>query len=218
MAPVTAIHSGRAAAGIALVWLCASGLPGCNFFRPETPEAPIGGQSILTNFSEPDSTLATIARAMAAKSSGAPVYRAAFAQSTASDIPGYHHIFYPPDAQAWSAAAGRDPPADWGYEDEQIFFNSFVQSRGEEFAMAWGPDPDNNDPPPGTSTSTIHRHYLVTAVSDDGGATILAVGFADLMFYKGADGNWVMTRWEDRPDPEMSNQKTLGFVRLENHP
>ena len=67
----------------------------------------------------------------------------------------------------------------------------------------------------------IHRHYLVTALDNVGNPTsTLAIGFADVTMVL-INGNWKITRWNDRIDPNAdpgdTEQKTLGRRRLNSY-
>jgi hypothetical protein len=86
--------------------------------------------------------------------------------------------------------------------------------------MAWGPDPDNTDLV-GVSPTVLHRRYTILALAEDGKTNeIIARGFADLTLYQSSDGNWYITRWEDRPDPVQLDpnltQVTWGWRRLDS--
>ena len=201
-------------------------LGGCDYFRPADPEPPSAGATFLPDYSDPDSTLATIARAIAVKGVGigASAYAGAFAESvTAGSIAGYHQLFWPLDVSAWSTAVGdRPPPGDWGFTLEQNFYangaTALIRLRPDAYQMEWAPDPLNPDDS-GAETATIHRHYLVTTRTDDGALnTYLAIGYADLKFIRFSDANWRIVRWEDRRDPNADpgdqEQVTLGRRRL----
>lgn len=207
-----------------LVWtaglLVTLALSGCDLFRPAEPEPPAAGTGFVPDYSQPDSSLATIARALADKglTIGSVAYAGAFAESvTAGAVAGFHHLFWPEDAASFSQAGGT-VPSDWGFSLEQTFYSRFVRLRPDAYRMAWMVDPPNPDDI-GADVATIHRHYLVTSHSSDGTQTsVLAIGYADLRLLRFSDGAWRIVRWDDRRDPGADpsdpEQITLGRRRL----
>lgn len=206
-------------AGFALV--SALAMAGCDYFRPADPEAPSDQTAFLPNYSDPDSTLQTIALAIGDKgvTIGGVAYATAFAESvSASSTIAYHHFFWPEDVAVWQSITGRPPPGDWGFALEQTFYTRFVRLRPDEYRMTWVPDPPNPDDR-GANEATLHRRYLVTTHAINGNQTsVQAVGFADLRLERFPDGNWRITRWNDRRDPDADpndpEQVTLGRRRL----
>ncbi|HET9327207.1 MAG TPA: hypothetical protein VFQ05_10565 [Candidatus Eisenbacteria bacterium] len=207
--------------GLALLVALASCLSGCDYFRPAEPEPPTS-TSFVPDYGSPDSTLATIAKAIADKSRtiGATAYAGAFADSLITSPPvGYHQLFWPQDVADWSSSTGgRQPPGDWGFDIEQTFYTRFIRLRPDAYHMEWAPD-DLNPDNIGGNTARISRHYQVTTHASDGTRTSFqAVGFADLTLVRFSDGNWRIVLWEDRRDPDAdpndSNQMTLGKRRL----
>lgn len=192
------------------------GIAACDYFRPAEPEPPSTLTSFVPDYGSPDSTLATIAKALADKGRtiGATAYAGAFAESLAGSIAGYHHIFWPQDVADWN----RVPPGDWDFNLEQTFYTRFIRLFPNAYHVEWTPDdlnPDNS----GANAATIHRKYQVTAHAADGTRIgFIAVGFADLTLLRFPDGNWRIVRWEDRRDPDAdpndSDQRTLGLRRL----
>lgn len=194
-------------------------LAGCDYFRAAQPEAPTGDDAFLPDYSDPDRTLETIANAIAdkARTIGITAYTGAFAESTSTSTPGYHQLFWPTDVSNW-ITSGHTPPSDWGFALERNFYVRFVNLRGDNYRMEWAPDDANPDDVRG-SQATIHRHYVVTTLAEDGSvSSTLAVGFADLILIQFPDGDWEITRWNDRIDPEADpndpEQLTLGRRRL----
>ncbi len=187
--------------GLAVVLLAALG--GCNYFSPAQPESPTGGASFLPDYNSPDSTLATVAKAVGDKgrSVGASAYGGAFAESVTTASPaGFHAFFWPADLAEWSQLTGHQAPNDWGFDLELSFYSRFLRLRPDGYHVEWNEDvlnPDNI----ASETATIHRHYLVTSFAADGTQTsVLAVGFADLTLLRFSDGNWRIVRWDDRRD------------------
>jgi len=204
---------------LALLLIGALGLGGCDYFRPAEPEPPSTASSFVPDYGSPDSTLATIAKAIADKGRtiGATAYAGAFAESLSTSIIGYHQLFWPQDVADWSQSSGRLPPEDWGFSLEQTFYTRFFL-RPDAYHMEWTPDqlnPDNI----GANAATIHRRYVVTTTGLEGEQTSFqAIGFADLTVVRFSDGNWRIVRWEDRRDPSAdpndTDQVTLGKRRL----
>ena len=202
----------------------AAGAGGCNYFRPATAPGT-SAPPVPQDYSQPDATLETIRLAVEAKgqSGAAEAYVGAFADSTANEIPGYHQFFWPEDAAAWKAA-NKTVPSDWNLKLERLFYNysqrSLVNLRPEPYQMIWEPDPDNSDRQD-VNPSILHRRYTLLAIGATGeAAEVIARGFADLTLHHAGNGNWYITRWEDRPDPVLVDPKlpqvTWGQRRLES--
>jgi hypothetical protein len=199
------------AASVALIAL----LAGCDFFRPAQPEAPTMA-AFLPDYRDPDSTLATIGRAIADKgvTIGGTAYDGAFADSTTSSSPAaFHQFFSPEDLASWNGTV----PPDWGFELEQHFYTSFIRLRPDGYNVAWVRDTLNpDDVDVGAGVGTIHRHYFITTHSASGPQTsVQAIGFADLRMLRFSDGNWRIVLWNDRRDIRADpNDPTLGRRRL----
>ena len=199
----------RAAIALALTTLMAAG--GCDYFRPQVPEPP-RGTAIQVDYSDPDATLRTMTLAIAdkARTNGTSAWVGAVAD-------GFELQFWPEDVQRWESTSGRPAP-DWTVLLEQNFYTRFVGLRGDNYLLEWLPDETRPDDF-GLAGATIHRHYLVTIETDDNVSNgFLAIGYADLTFIKSPQGQWLIARWEDRPDPEADpndpEQVTLGLRRL----
>ena len=199
----------RAVPALALTALLAAG--GCDYFRPADPEPP-GGTAIPLDYSDPDATLRTMALGIGdkARTNGASAYAGAFAD-------GFQHQFWPDDVQRWESSFGRPAPV-WNVLLERNFYTQFAALRGDNYLLEWLPDdtrPDVVD----LAEASIHRHYLITTETEDSVPPgYLAVGYADLTFVKSPQGEWLITRWEDRldpgADPNEPEQVTLGLRRL----
>lgn len=182
-------------------------MAGCNYFKPTDPEVPPPGPAIIGDYSTAEATLATVVQAVQAKGQpgAAAVYSGAFADSTVhGDIPGFHQVFWPQDAARW-IAAGRTVPTDWNFRSESQFYDkgtqSLIQLRPGSYQLTWEPDPNNADRI--GNPTLLHRRYTLLALGEDQKVTdIVARGFADLTFQQASNGDWFITRWEDREDPE----------------
>jgi hypothetical protein len=205
--------------GLAVAALLAAG---CDYFKPVTPEPPTNTDVVAIDLSSPDLTLETLRLAVEAKGlrNGDVAYRACFAESTAVNTPAFHAFFWPEDANAWTSQ-GKVLPSDWTYRDEAPFYNvgprSIASLRDEPYQMSWEVEkPDEF----GTGSAVLHRHYLVIAEGTSGVAEIIAKGYADLVLVQqSTTGNWVITQWQDRSDPDVDPllpQKTWGLRRLES--
>ena len=216
----------RPAPALALAAALAAALPGCNFFRPEDPPVPTDPPP-AADYSNPDQTLETIRAAIEDKRPvSASVYIGAFSDSTlVSGVPGYHQIFWPEDAAAHRARGG-SVPDDWEVRLERRFFDlspkNLLVINGGRYEAKFLQDQFNPDRV-GDSDALLHRWYQIIAIDDDSGEVteIIAQGYADLTFRQTASGNWLITRWEDRPDPEpnqygLTKQPTWGQRRLES--
>jgi hypothetical protein len=204
------------AEALTLLLAAAAWVGGCDYFRPAEPEPPPPGTVVLPDYSHPDSTLATIARAIADKgqTNGSSVYAGAFAESTSSSTPAYHQFFWPEDAADWQGL-GRTVP-DWTLPLELIFYNQVINLRSDLYHLEWAPDPPNPDDfrP---DQAFIHRRYVLTTATGDGTvSSTLAVGYADLTMALGPDGAWRIVIWQDRRDPAVADPEavTLGRRRL----
>ncbi len=102
--------------GIALVLAWAGA--GCDLFKPAVPEPP-SGSVLVGNYTEPDSTLASMARAMRAKGStpGAPdTYRGALADPLV-DGRSFEALFDPLTVVRYESG-GQRAPLPWNFASE----------------------------------------------------------------------------------------------------
>ena len=207
----------RPALAILVGLALATAAGGCDWFRPAQPEAPSSETSFIPDYSRPDSTLATIARAVADKGHtlGATAYEAAFAESVTTSSPAaYRQFFSDQDVAVWLTQHSGVP--DWGFREEQKFYSRFIRLRPDGYQVEWAKDDLNPDV---ESEGIFYRHYLVTAHAEDGTLTqYLAIGYAKLEFRQFPDGAWRIARWEDRIDPQANagdpEQVTWGRRRL----
>lgn len=189
-------------------------LAGCGYFQPTRPRPPIDDEPLIGNYDSPAATLQTVADAIAAKGTGASVYRLAFADSTSPTTPAYHQFFAVEDEQEYKSTTHLDVPA-WTLNDEITFYSSFASYRPDSYTVTWAQDPIHPDFPD-QNPAELHRRYTVTA-GRGAGAVVIAVGYADLQLVQGPDAQWRITIWEDRRDPEANpnlEQRTLGWRRL----
>ena len=195
---------------LVLVLVLLAALPGCSFFRPEDPEPPAEGQTLIPDYSTPDATLETMRQGVEAKSSlGGNAWLDAFAEA-------FVHNFWPEDEDDYESTTGTDAPT-WNLVLEEPFYFRLADYRpGETYQMIWEED-DSQADIINAETATLHRHYQITAVTDQT-AQIIAIGYADLSLVKDAEGNWRIVEWNDRRDPAASptdtEQQTLGLRRL----
>jgi hypothetical protein len=205
-----------------LAWLAATGEVGvCPLFQPATPEQGGGGVIIPTNYLDPDSTLATLARGMNAKANGRDAYMGGIADTT-RDGRSFRANFDPSVVARYNAQPGAvggwDP---WGTDLERQWFFNFVQYKSGAYTMTWGPDTFHPADDRGVDVALLHRSYKITSLQSDGSNLIIAVGYADLFFLRNASGRWVILRWDDRADdaygganPPNAEQVPLGWRRL----
>jgi hypothetical protein len=208
---------------LAATWLVSTGalFGGCDgLFRPAVPEAPSSVEPVRTNFSEPDSTLATLARGLESKgqNNGSQVYLEALADDPAAGSV-FRAYFDLTDSLLFAQSGGTVPS--WGKSNESFFFSQIVQDvrPTDTFRMTWEPDLENPRDDFTDTEATIHRRYVLHADAEGGSSIIIAVGYADLLFYRSTEGKWLIVRWSDRRDPAADpddvNQITLGARRLE---
>jgi hypothetical protein len=210
---------------LALVWGALTGhvFSGCKgLFSPAVPEPP-SGPPIVLDYRSPEATLRTMAAGIQAKGPGASAWFGAFADSTRPDDgTGYHQFFDQADKSAFESSCGCEAPTDWRLSQEQTFFLEFLNVRpSDDYLAVFDSVETNPDPPAGDTEALLFRRYRVLATSTDGNTTtIIAIGFADLIFTKKAS-SWLITRWVDHVDPDVGvnptdpEQLTLGRRRLE---
>ena len=211
---------------LALAWCMLTGhvFSGCKgLFTPALPEPPTG-PPLIVDYRSPEATLRTMAAGIQAKGPGASAWFGAFADSTRPDDgTGYHQFFDLADLQAYESDCGCEAPTDWKLSQEQTFFLEFLNVRpSDEYTAVFDSVETNPDPPAGDIEAVLYRRYTVLATSADGNTTtIIAVGFADLLFTKKQAG-WLITRWQDHVYPEVGarpvdpDQLTFGRRRLES--
>jgi len=199
---------------------------GCDYFRPADPPSPASGDVIPADYTSVEGTLETVRLAVEAKGlqGAAEAYAGAFADSApppSPPSPGFLHFWWPADEAAW-VAGGREVP-DWNHDEERVFYNigarSLVNLRDEDYQMTWEAESGNPDEP-GDGFVIAHRRYRIDAMGVAGvPVEIIARGYADLTITQLSDGNWKITRWNDRADPEpdpLLPQRTWGQRRLES--
>ena len=203
--------SARAGIRILLVaaWIALSGAA-CDLFTPATPEQPEGAV-IVGNYTFPDSTLATIARAIRAKgnSGGADAYRLALADTTA-DRKNFYAFFDP-----LTLARFQSVPNPWTRVEEQVFYGRFAAANGNlAYDMKWADGTQTHDPT--DSLIVLDRKYQIFLRQTTGVVNVMAQGYAELHFWRSGN-NWVLMRWFDREDSTAAQGvKSYGHLRLEN--
>jgi hypothetical protein len=207
-----------------LAWLASIGSIGmCDLFRPATPESGGTGTVILTNYNDPDSTLVTMARGLAAKNNGTNAYMGGIAD-TIRDLHTFRTVFDQAVLSRYNSIPGAlEIPDPWGDQERTFFFNFIQYKTNAVYNMTWTTDNFNPDPPtdPNAPLALIHRHYQVTAKQSDGSLAIIAVGYAELLFIHTTTGRWVIAVWSDHVDPAFGganppnpDQVCLGWRRL----
>jgi hypothetical protein len=200
---------------------CLLAAAGCGYFKPAQPEAPLPGSSIIPNYRQPDSTLETIARAIADKgrSNGQSAYSGAFAD-TALDGREFH-AFFDPATLNRLAGLGITPPADWTHTDETSFYARFVTlssvPQGSDYLFVWAKDPAPGGDDYQSDTATLYREYHAYAILQNNETLTFARGFAALYLVR-ESSKWVIVRWEDREasDANLSaGEESMGQRRLE---
>jgi hypothetical protein len=180
---------------------------GCDYFRPTDPEPPTG-TALRTDYTHFDSTLTTMARGVADKSS---LGQAAYLDALRAD---FRQIFWPEDSIESSA----QPWSPWGLNLEQQFYPYLINyQQGASYLLVWGPGLTTDIV--GLSSAVIHRHYrLITFTPGD--TSTIALGYADLTFAVDEQARWVIVRWIDErdgaADPGDLDQVTFGVRRVQS--
>ncbi len=194
-------------------------LSGCGYFRPASPEAPRPGTSVVPNYSQPDSTLGTVARAIADKgrSNGQSAYSGAFGDTTVDGRE--FHAFFDPQTVNHMAQLGITPPPDWDHAHEDNFYSRFVTlssvPAGATYLFQWSKDVTTEDDYQ-SDTATLYREYRAIAILQGGETQIFARGFAALVFVR-ASSKWVIVRWQDREATDANRdagELSMGERRL----
>ncbi|MGH7743143.1 MAG: hypothetical protein ACRENS_14110, partial [Candidatus Eiseniibacteriota bacterium] len=143
-----------------LVWLASIGALGmCDLFKPATPESGGTGTLVLTNYSDPDSTLSTMARGIAAKTNGTDAYMGGIAD-TVRDLHVFRTAFDQAVLQRYNSIPGAQVvPDPWGSQERTFFFNFIQYKANAAYTMTWAPDNFNPDAPtdPNAPSALLHR-------------------------------------------------------------
>jgi hypothetical protein len=190
-------------------WIALSGAA-CDLFTPAKPEAP-QGEVIIGNYSDPESTLATIATAIRSKgnSGGADAYRRALAD-TALDRHNFYAYFDPATVIGFT-----NVPNPFRSVEEQVFYGKFMAYYGNlAYDMKWSEGQATFDPT--DSLIVLDRKYQIYLRQSTGVVNVIGQGYAQLHFWRSGN-NWVLMRWFDREDPSVAQGvKSYGRLRLEN--
>ncbi len=188
--------------------LLAFGLVGCGLFKTQTPESPIGNPDIPPNFTLPESTFATMQRALYRRRSSDFIVCLA---DTSIDDREFHATFDPADITLFEQS-GRTAPNDWTSKNEQTFLPQFLTyDTNANYDLRLRVDTDRGGiysevgPP---EKKHYNMHYRVWA-----GGTPVAAGTADFVFERvGQAGDYKITFWEDHRD--TADVRTWGTARL----
>lgn len=225
-------HRGAVLALLApAIALLALVLAGCtNPFQPARPELPKGA-IVAEDFSSPDSLLATIVRAINAKSSGRTAYNDAIADSTGTATPAFYAFPDPAVLDDWTRTAqGLSAPDPWDRKLELKCFD-YVGNILPQFSYYFVFEPDNTSPSDQIDlvggTAYVHRHYFLLASSSASASQsvekIIAIGYCDLSLRR-VVGRWVLYLWNDRVDPTPGigvnptdpDNRSMGRIRLDS--
>lgn len=179
---------------------------GCGLFDTAQPEPPTPGLiPIPPDFTLPDSTLATLARAVNERS--VTNYGQCFAD-TVLEQRGFFQEFDPADLTAWLET--HPDPGPWRKERELTFFNQFIANpafSGNFYEVRFTPDP-RGDVNLGDAKRILNRIYRVWS----GNAPVCAGSAGFTLERVGLAGDFKITYWEDRRD--TSDVRTWGTARL----
>ncbi len=185
---------------------CALIAAGCGLFDTAQPESPDSNPGIPPSFSVPESTLATLERAVESRS--ASNYGLCLTDSLGLQEPGFYASFDPADLAAWLQEGNPDPGI-WTRERELTFFPQFLAFDPNNFyTVTLTQDPVRPDVDLNATTRILNRRYRVFA-----GGNPVAAGSAGLtMASVGLSGDWKIRFWEDRRD--TNDVRTWGTARL----
>jgi len=192
---------------IALALACA----GCGLFSTKPAEAPIGDNGgVPPNYTTPESTLATIVRAIHDRSI------IDFGQALADtliELREFHAAYDPADVIEWQNQGHPTYIVDWRRNDELTLFPQFVASFPEaKYDTYFTIDNDRGGiiNIGGPTLQVIYNlHYRVWA-----GTVPVAAGTAGITFERvGLAGEYKITYWDDHRD--TTNVKSWGKHRLE---
>jgi hypothetical protein len=193
-------------------------VPGCGLFKPASPQPPIGS-AIVGRYNFPDTTLNTLALAIAdkAQTNGQSVYIAGFADSAVDGVD--FHAFFDPATVLRFTSGGHSPPdLNWGIRYEQNFYVKFAQLQpGATYQFIWQVDSTSVIDDIQPTTALLHRKYRAFAALADT-SVLLSRGYADLAFVK-VGSDWKIVRWQDREDPAANldaGELSFGQRRLES--
>ena len=181
---------------------------GCGLFSTRPAQPPGGDSTIPPNFTSPESTLATLSRALHERS--ATNYGQALAD-TLLEQREFHAVFDPADLAVY-LQNHPSAPTDWRREDELTFFQQFVANFPDALYDTYFTVDENrggitNIGGP-TQKQIWNMHYRVWA-----GATPVVAGSAGITFERvGLAGEYKITYWEDHRD--TTNVRTWGTARL----
>ncbi len=195
-----------ARAALLILLSCSLVAAGCGLFDTARPEPPNSDPGIPPIFSIPESTLATLQRAVESRS--ASNYGLCLTDSLGLQEPGFYASFDPADLAAWLQAGNPDPGL-WTRERELTFFPQFLAFDPNNFyTVTFSPDPVRPDVDLNPTTRILNRRYRVFA-----GGNPVAAGAAGLTFASvGLAGDWKIRFWEDRRD--TNDVRTWGTARL----
>jgi hypothetical protein len=185
---------------------------GCGLFKPAIPEKA-KGTVIVGDYSDPDSTLATMAYAIEAKGNqgGQDAYAAALADTTL-DHHAFQALFDPITAQRW-LSTNTDLPI-IGRDEERHFYGTFsTTNAGNEFVMRWS-EGQASDDRSNDSLNILYRKYEIFLKHNAAITDTIGTGFAELHMIRSGT-RWVMWRWIDREVvPPVSDALSFGQLRL----
>lgn len=186
---------------------------GCELFKPAEPELSVG-RVIIGNYSDPDSTLNTLAYGVRAKATngGQDAYLKGLADP---NLDGGRTFVAEFDPATIARNSGQTIPNPWGRTEESTFYSRLASDAGlSRQDLQWKPG-DRDDPPIAGDSATVFRQYVVSRRSSSTNAvTTIGIGQAELRFVHVPRG-WVIVRWIDREEPSPpANAVSYGQLRL----
>ncbi len=181
-------------------------LQGCGLFKPTEPETP-SGTVVRTDYSSPDSTLETLARAVEDKgsSTGLTAYLGGLADQSRDGI-GFVAIPLESVVQALQVS-----DQTWTESNESGFYSRLAKINASPYLMTWEPDTRFNPDDVNGDDAVLYRRYTILTPQN----RLIARGYAKLVMKQLNGSKWVVVTWEEQVvEPGDDEALTFSWLRL----